>query len=145
MRRAAGHRAALGLVLALVAVTAVACGGKKSSQPTYTVDEVVAAFADHGFTLAAVDDQTPAAGKETVLAPQNAEQFGVAVTTNAAAADTWKQYVSAGPGAGSLYLKRGNVLLVSDGGLTAAQRRAVQAAVAALPDRGENVEKLEKQ
>jgi hypothetical protein len=32
-----------------------------------------------------VKDDSPAAGHETVVARQNAEQFGVVVTTNAAA------------------------------------------------------------
>ncbi len=130
--------------LLLLALIAAGCGGKDSDHATYTPDEVVAAFADHGFTLAKVKDDSPAAAIETVFAPQKAEKFAVVVTTDAAAADTWKQYVSMGPDADSLDVKRANVLAISDGGLTDAQREAVQAAVAALPDRGHDVETLQK-
>ena len=130
--------------LVLVAFIAVACGGKDTNQSTYSAAEVVAAFAAQGFTLAPVKDTTPAAGKETVLAPQNAEQFAVLVTTDAAAADTWKQYVSIGPDEDSLDVKRANVLMLSDGGLTKPQRATVEAAVAALPDRGADIETLQR-
>jgi predicted NodU family carbamoyl transferase len=139
------HRAFVKLpfVLVLVALVAVACGGKDKSAATYTANEVVAAFADNGFTLAKVKDSSPQAGKQTVLAPNRTEQFAVLVATNAAAADTWHQYELQGPDADSLDLKRANVLVLSDGGLTASQRRAVQKAVAALPDRGDDVETIQ--
>jgi hypothetical protein len=131
--------------LLLVALIAVGCGGTDSDHATYTPDEVVAAFADHGFTLGKVRDDSPAAAIETVLAPQNTEPFAVVVTTDAAAADSWKQYVANGPDEDSLDVKRANVLAISDGLLTDAQRRAVQAAVAALPDRGDDIETLRKE
>jgi hypothetical protein len=130
--------------LLVVAFIAAGCGGKDSAHSTYTPAEAAAAFAGQGFTLTKVRDATPAAAIETVFAPQNAEKFAVVVTTDAAAADTWKQYVAIGPDEDSLDVRRANVLAISDGGLTAAQRSAVQAAVAALPDRGADIETLEK-
>ena len=142
MRRRGTAYALVSLVL--VAFLAAGCGGKDSNHATYSVDEVVAAFADHGFVLVKVEDNTPAAGRETILASRNAEKFAVGVTTDAAAADTWKQYVSLGPGPDSLDLKRANVLALSDSGLTSSQKRAVRAAIAALPDRGDEIETLQK-
>jgi hypothetical protein len=122
----------------LVAAAALAllagCGGERSS---YTKGDVQKAFAGQGFELGtpeAFNKVTPSSG--TLLIPRSGEQFMVTVGPNSEADAGWADYERLGAVADSFDARRVNVVVISDGGMTAKQIERVLAALAALPDRG---------
>ena len=69
----------------------------------------------------------------------------VVVVTDEEARDDCTRFVAFAPGAGSLMLRRANVLAISDSGLTAEAHEPIRAGMRALPDRGAPLDELERQ
>lgn len=123
-----------GVVLFVAGLTG--CGG--DSTRTYSVDEVLNAFAVEGYPLVEVRPEG------LYLAPRNDEPLIVQVLTDREAEEAWSGFVTVGAGDGSLTVRRANVLAISDVGLTSDARAHVRSAMAALPDRGVAVDSLEE-
>jgi hypothetical protein len=135
-------------VRVLVATVLAAAGLVTScgTSATYGVDETQDAFEQHGYVLYEGSPPTPAGadlnpyrtGNPTILLPRGDAPFFVFI---GAASDTervWSMYQSQ-QGAGTFDARRANVLVISDSGLSAADRKRVRAALGSLPDRGSPV------
>ena len=105
----------------------------------------------HGIQLVSVDDDLlpPRNGArlvrsgEGLLEPRSGEDFLVLVVSDGEANKAWNAYVAVGPDADSFDARRGNVLVISDEGVSADARRRILSALAALPDHGDNVATLQ--
>jgi hypothetical protein len=106
-------------------------------RPTYSTDEVIDTFEQHGFTLIAheLSDQATVAAEGDLLAPRGGQPFIVIVASDAAADEAWGHYESQQP-SDSFDARRANVVVISDSGLALRQRQRVLAAMSSLPDRG---------
>jgi hypothetical protein len=120
-----------------VALAGVACG--REDERTYDADDVRAAFRQQGYVLSLVPlpAGSAAAQEGVVLKPAGGAAFRVYVGTDRGAEEAWPDYVRLK----SSSLRRANVLVTGHGGeLNARNRSIAQAALEALPDRGEPVE-----
>jgi hypothetical protein len=129
--------------LALIAVAASAsCGGDSQ---TYSLEETKAAFARHGYVLVHPGPaQFPNVPEgvvipESYLVPKAGPRFMVIVGSDAEADAAWRDYDRL-QDADSFDACRANIVVVSDDGPPARERRRVLAALATLPDRGLPVE-----
>jgi len=133
------------LRLAVLAVTVgllASCGASE----TYSADETRDAFAQQDYALYEPSRAPPAgaapdpygSGKPTVLLPRGGEPFVVFVFRVTDAEEVWSRYESQ-QGAGAFDVRRANVIVISDSGLSSAQRERVKAALEAFPDRGSPV------
>jgi hypothetical protein len=128
-------------VLAALAAATVGLAGCGTAE-TYNADEVRVAFAKAGYTLHEPSTPASVAAAEqfgtrvpTILLPIGGEPFTVFVGTITDAEEVWFRYQSQ-QGDGTFDARRANVIVISDSGLTSAQRAQVRAALEALPDRG---------
>ena len=117
---------------AVIVVLASAC----SSSKTYSAHETTGAFKRHGYTLVEFEFPSGSHGRRgSVFVPRGGLPFSVFVGTDADAEQAWPDY-EAQQDADRFDARRANVVVISDGGLTAAHRQRIRAALAALPDRG---------
>jgi hypothetical protein len=129
--------------LAVVAGVALGVAGCGSSR-TYSVDEVVASFAENGYPLVMIElpRGSRAAVEGSALRPRDGGEVMVFVGSDAEAKEVWADFVRVGPDADSFDALRANVMVVSDGGLTKQERRRIREALDDLPDRGDAVSVL---
>ena len=74
-----------------------------------------------------------------MLAPRGGGRFVVVVTTNSDADEAWPDFERM-QDADSLHVRRANVAVFADDGVSATDRARVLAALRALPDRGAPVD-----
>lgn len=67
----------------------------------------------------------------------------VLVTSKANADESWAGFVNVGGETDSLTIRRANVLLMSDGGMSRDAKTRARRAMAALPNRGHDVDVLD--
>jgi hypothetical protein len=122
------------LIIAVLALTAVSCGGESA---TYSTEEAVDAFKRHGYTLVvrSLPGVTAAEREGDLLTPRGGEPFLVIVASDVLAEEAWPDYEYRQPRE-SFAARRANVLVISDSGLGEAERERVLAAMSSLPDRG---------
>ena len=118
------------VLIVLVALLLPACGGDSD---TYTVEQSRAAFETEGYELVEPPPDPSGfalnpweTGEHAVLAPSDGALFRVYVGESAA------EEAAAGQGPG-LRAYRGNVLVLSTGGIDAAVQQRIRAALEALP------------
>jgi hypothetical protein len=117
-----------------VAVLASGCGG---SSQTYSIEEAKAAFGRHGYVLETA--QWPTTGSlerdgQAILAPRDDPGFFVVVTTDSEADEAWPDYERLEDD-DSFVVRRANVALFADDGVSPSDRKRVLAALEALSDR----------
>jgi hypothetical protein len=134
----------LAATVVLVALLASACGGSD----TYSAEEAAAAFEEQGLALQEGELPPPSptgsvlnpwgSDEPAVLVPSGGAPLFVYVGSASEAEAAWTTYESRGA-ADAFDARRGNVLAISDGGLSEADRARVRAALESLPDRGSTV------
>jgi hypothetical protein len=126
------------LAVAVICVSVAACSGDDS--PKYSTDEVVDAFERHGYVLVPFDlpvrGTTPVPG--SLLRSEGREPFAVMVGSDREADEAWSAFESQQTDE-TFDARRANVVVSSDSGLRATDRRRILAALASLPDRGPEV------
>src|SRR5687768_12285202 len=98
-RRMRGVLKGLAGVIAVVALAAAACGSPR----TYSVDEVVASFAESGYPLVVVElpPGSRAAIEGSALKPRDGGEMMVLIGSDGAAREAWGDFVKVGPDADS--------------------------------------------
>lgn len=121
----------LGAVLVLAVGFALAGRSDKPSR-TYSRADVDRAFSQQGFTLADIGLFRSGDQIEAALFPLSGEQFFVYIARNdVAARQAFSPYARV-PSPDTVQILRGNVMAVSDSGLSRKTRQRVHAAMQAL-------------
>jgi hypothetical protein len=128
------------LVIPVLAIALAGCG----SDAKYSTDEVVDAFEQNGFTLGPLDlpgDRIAGLPEGELLVPRSGAPFVVVVGLPEGGDKAWEDYKAQQDQDGdSFVVRRGNVIAISDGGLSRFDRGRVVSAMSALPDRGADVD-----
>jgi hypothetical protein len=138
------------VAFAVVLFLASGCGG---SSQTYSVEEAKAAFARHGYVLSVEEAEAMLARRgyaleteglpiaaslerdgQAILAPSDDSGFFVVVTTDAEADEVWPDYERLQDD-DSFDVRRANIGLFTDDGVSPSGRQRILAAFEALPDR----------
>jgi hypothetical protein len=127
-----------GVAVLTLVVLASGCGGDSQ---TYSVEETKAAFTGQDYVLESAYWFGAAAERDgqAILAPRDGGHFVVVVTTDSDATEAWPDFERM-QDADSFDVRRANVAVFADDGVSATDRARVLAALRALPDRGASVD-----
>jgi hypothetical protein len=125
------------LAIPVLSIALVGCG----SDAKYSTEEVVDAFQHQGYSLVPQEfpGGTIATPQGDLLIPRGGGPFVVVVGLPEGGDRAWDDYKAQQTGE-SFTVRRGDVIAISDGGLSGFDRERVVDAMSALPDRGAEVD-----